>query len=40
MTDKHECEMCTESFDEDDLTMTFYWTVCDECKEHHEEYDA
>ena len=34
-----DCEMCGELFPVEMLTKTFYWTVCDACKKHHEEYE-
>ena len=29
-----DCEMCTESFDDDELTQTFYWTVLRRMQKH------
>ncbi len=34
-----ECEICLEMFDPEDLTQTFYWTVCDDCEQEHKDQE-
>lgn len=35
--DMTECELCGECFSEEEITSTFYWTVCDQCREDQED---
>ncbi len=37
--DLADCEICGEMFPSEALTKSFYWTVCDECKEDYEQQD-
>ena len=37
--DIEDCELCGELFPQELLTKTFFWTVCDECMDHHDFYE-
>jgi hypothetical protein len=31
-----ECELCGDDFPEENMNQTFYWCVCDECRDEDE----
>lgn len=32
----YTCELCGEDFTDEEITSTFYWQVCDACKDEQE----
>ena len=35
-----DCENCGESFPDDELNISFFWVVCDKCRDDHDAYEA